>query len=195
MTETRTVEEQSTCVTYRDSSCSSYFDNKTTPISIRLPLWLLQKLKEKGISNLSRYVKLLLIENIQGELSIEEKLDYELDSLKGEMAKLQDYNSTLLKHGSYAKDYYNKLKRGVSVTHRPFNFSKEQVPTLSQEELACVEETVNMREALNKQYREKLNQALKLKREKYGLPELSLTKTKHLTKKVETMTKTQDEDN
>jgi hypothetical protein len=160
------------CVTDSTSSCSSRKqarDERTTTVTVRVQIWLLQKLREKGIANTSRFIRKLLTREIEAELTKEEKLETELDELKYEMKGLQDYHKTLLAHGSYAKDYMNKLKDGINVSHSPFTYSKEQQPSISREELEIVKETVSMREELNTKYREKLRELLKLKRERLGL--------------------------
>jgi len=166
VSETIGVEKQIKCVTHNNSRCSS---NETITMSIRIPTWLLQKIKEKGTSNISHFVRKLLLKEVECPSTTEEELEYELQRLKKEMEDLQDYHKTLLKHGSYAKDYLEKLKDGITVTHNPFNYSKALSPTLSQEEIGLVDETVKIREELAKQYCGKLKELLKLKREKYKL--------------------------
>jgi hypothetical protein len=166
VSETMAIEEHTTCVTHESSSCSRY-GSKTTTITIRVPLWLFQKLKEKGVQDISRFVRQFLVREIHSGFSEEEGLEYELQTLKDEMSNLQEHHTTLLKHGSYAKDYLNKLKDGVSVTHKPFTYSKAQTPTLSQEEIGLVNETVNLREELARQYCSKLKQLLEVKKQRY----------------------------
>jgi hypothetical protein len=162
MSGTLAVEEHNQCVTHESSSCSS--DNRTTTITIRIPLWLLQRLKEKGVSNISKFARKLMLQEVEGELTKEEEIEYQLDVLREEMTKLHNYHKTLLAHGSYAKDYLEKLKDGNVVTHKPFSYSKSQNLTLSREELELVEETVKLREKLSNQYCEKLKELLKLKK-------------------------------
>jgi hypothetical protein len=154
-------------VTHNSSSCSS--DNRTTTITIRIPLWLLQRLKEKGVSNISNFARKLMLQEVEGELTKEEELEYQLSMLREEMTKLHNYHKTLLAHGSYAKDYLEKLKDGNIVTHKPFQYSKSQYPTLSKDELELVDETVELREELSKQYREELKELLLLKKKRYKL--------------------------
>jgi hypothetical protein len=158
-------------VTHNNSSSSRRpkTHNRTATISIRVHVWVLERLREKGITNVSNLVRKLLVKEVEGELTREERLMADLNELRSEMKGLQDLHKTLLAHGSYAKDYLNKLKDGTYVSHRPFKFSKEQNPSISQEEMELVDGTVELREALAKQYREKLRELLTLKKEKYGL--------------------------
>ncbi len=81
------------------------------------------------------------------------------------MDKLQEYHSTLLRHGSYAKQYLDRLKDGIIVTHKPFQYSKSGQLALTKEEQQLVDETVKLREELAKQYAEKLGELLSLKKE------------------------------
>ncbi|MEM2741975.1 MAG: hypothetical protein QXD95_07495 [Nitrososphaeria archaeon] len=164
MSGTIAVEEHNSCVTYNNRSRN--YRNKTVTITVRIPVWLYERLKEKGISNISKFVRKLLLIEIEGcKLTREEELEAELEQLKEEMDKLQEYHSSLLKHGSYAKDYLEKLKDGTTVTHNPFRFSKPGQFTLSKEEKELVDKAVKLREELNKQYKEKLREWLALKEE------------------------------
>jgi hypothetical protein len=171
MSEDVQVEKLIPCVTYNNSSSSrrSSTDNRKATISVRVHVWVLERLREKGITSISNLVRELLIKEVESELTREEKLMADLEWLTGEMKELQDLHKTLLVHGSYAKDYLNKLKDGTYVSHKPFKFSKEQSPSISQEEMELVNGTIELREALAKQYSEKLGELLKLKKEKYGL--------------------------
>lgn len=171
MSENVQVEKLIPCVTYNNSSSSrrSSTDNRKATMSIRVNVWVLERLREKGITNTSNLVRKLLVKEVEGELTREERLIADLEVLKGEMKELQGLQKTLLAHGSYAKDYLNKLKDRTYVSHKPFKFSKEQSPSISQEEMELVNETVELREALAKQYSEKFRELLKLKKEKYGL--------------------------
>lgn len=168
MSETLTVEQHNNCVTHYSSSSSGNLKNKTVTISVRIPSWLYKRFKEKGVSNISSFVRKLLLMEVETDLTREEELEAQLENLKSEMEKLQHHHTTLLKHGSYAKDYLEKLKDGNIVTHKPFRYSKPSNPTLSKEELELVDETVKLRERLSKQYREKLSMLLKLKDKKFG---------------------------
>jgi hypothetical protein len=125
-------------------------------------------MKEKGVADFSKFIRQLLINEVHDELPAEEKLECELQQLQEEMKSLQKHHKTLLAHGTYAKDYLMKLKDGITVTHKPFNYSKAQIPNISPEEMELVVETVQQREDLAKKYREKLRELLKLKREKHG---------------------------
>jgi hypothetical protein len=166
MSGTLAVEEHNQCVTHESSR--SRINNKSITISIRIPFWLLQRLKEKGVSNVSNFARKLMLQEVESELTKEEELEYELQMLKEEMTKLHKYHKTLLTHGSYAKDYIEKLKDGNIVTHKPFYYSKPSNLTLSKEELELVDETVKLRQRLTKQYCEKLSMLLKLKDKKFG---------------------------
>lgn len=166
MSGTIAVEEHSKCGTYDESSSRSRnYRNKTVTISVRIPFWLYEKLKKKGILNISNFIRKLLIMEIESELSKEEELEAQLENLKLEMEKLQNHHSTLLKHGSYAKDYLEKLKDGTIVTHKPFRFSKPGQLALSKEEKELVDKAVKLREELNKKYTEKFREWLALKEE------------------------------
>ena len=165
MGQTTVTEEYKECVTHNSSSCSN--DDRTTTISIRIPLWLLQRLKEKGVSNISNFARKLMLQEVEGELAKEQELEYQLNMLREEMKTLHNHHKTLLTHGSYAKDYLEKLKDGNIVTHGSFHYSKSQSPTLSQEELELVDETIRMREELSKQYQQKLKELLRLKAERH----------------------------
>lgn len=153
------------CVTHDNSSGGSgIYDNKTVTISIRIPAWLYDKLKRKGVLNISQFIRKLVEREIEGELDEEERLEADLNDLKVEMERLQEYHSTLLKHGSYAQNYLEKLKDGNIVSHRPFYYSKHSQPTLSGNEQALVTETIRLREQLAKIYAEKLQRLLELKK-------------------------------
>ncbi|MEM3773460.1 MAG: hypothetical protein QXX92_00440 [Candidatus Bathyarchaeia archaeon] len=166
MSGTIAVEEHSKCVTYNvSSSRSRNYRNKTVTITVRVPVWLYERLKEKGIYNISKFVRKLLLVEIEGKLTREQELEAELEQLTEEMDKLQKHHSTLLKHGSYAKIYVENLKDGTIVTHNPFRFSKPGQLALSKEEKELVDEAVKLREELNKQYKEKLREWLALKEE------------------------------
>ncbi|MEM3601348.1 MAG: hypothetical protein QXN87_01590 [Candidatus Bathyarchaeia archaeon] len=158
------VEAHNSCMTHESSSGSRNYGNKTTTITIRIPVWLYERLKKKGILNISNFVRKLLVMEIEGEQSREEELESQLENLKIEMEKLQNYHSTLLKHGSYAKEYLEKLKDGTMITHKPFSYSKPGQLALSKEEQELVDETVKIREELAKQYGKKLKELLTLKR-------------------------------
>ncbi len=80
MSSTIAVEEHSSCVTHKSSSSRNY--SKTVVISIRMPLWLYDRLKERGISNLSEFIRKLLLMEVEGELTKEEGLEAELEQLK-----------------------------------------------------------------------------------------------------------------
>ncbi|MCS7115724.1 MAG: hypothetical protein N0A00_10100 [Candidatus Bathyarchaeota archaeon] len=168
MSGTVTVEENSSCVTYTNSGGrSSKHRNKTLTVSIRLPVWLYEELKAKGTSNISGFIRTLLARQLNVGSSEEERLEAELNELEAEMEKLQKYHSTLLKHGSYAQDYLEKLKDGNIVTHNPFKYSKPGQIPLSREEQKLVEETIKLREELSKVYAEKLRKLLELKRKNW----------------------------
>jgi len=137
--------------------------DKTITVSIRIPFWLYKRLKEKEITNISNFIRKLLLMEIGGSLTREEELEAQLEYLKTEMEKLQNYHSTLLKHGSYAKDYLEKLKDRNIVTHKPFRYCKPENPVLSKEEQELVDETIRLREQLANQYGEKLKELLMLK--------------------------------
>lgn len=154
----------SCCVTYDGSSGSRKY-SKSVSISIRIPFWLYKKLKEKGVSNFSKFIRKLILMDIGGELTKEEELETELEQLKEEMDKLQKYHSTLLRHGSYAKDYLEKLKDGSIVTHKPFHYFKPGQLALSKEEQELVDQAVKLREELNKKYKEKFREWLLIKKE------------------------------
>ncbi|MEM3573724.1 MAG: hypothetical protein QXJ62_05820 [Nitrososphaeria archaeon] len=174
MSGTIAVEAHNSCVTYNESSSRRNYRNKTVTITVRIPVWLYERLKEKRISNISKFVRRLLLIEIEGcKLTREEELEAELEQLKEEMDRFQDYHSTLLKHGSYARDYLEKLKDGNIVTHKPFHYSKPGQLALSKEEQELVDETVKIREKLAKQYGKKLKELLTLKKShlKNGLSE------------------------
>ena len=126
-------------------------------------------MKEKGVEDFSKFIRQLLINEVQDELSAEEKLECELQRLREEMASLHKHHKTLLAHGTYAKDYLMKLKDGNVVSHKPFNYSKAQIANITPEEMELVVETVRLREELAKEYRQRFKELLKLKRERHQL--------------------------
>lgn len=167
MSETVAAEEYGKCVTYGSSSSSNrIYEHKSVTISVRIPAWLYDKLKSRGKLNMSKIIRQLLLKATDGELTEEEELETKLDQLKEEMDKLQRYNSTLLKHGSYAKEYQESLKDKTCVTHNPFTYHKPTQQTLTQQEQRLVDETVRLRGCLAKQYAETLDKLLQIKSQK-----------------------------
>jgi len=151
--------------------------NKSTTISVRVPVWLYEKLREK-VQNISQFVRKLLILELEGELT-EEELEAKLNFLREEMDKLQEYKNTALKHGSYAEEYLNDLKDKQMVSHNPFYYSKKSTPTLKPEEQNIVEETTRLRNLLAQEYQQTLKRLIEIKRMKYmSMPEPELNKQK-----------------
>lgn len=87
MSDTEAARKPMACVTYSNSSCSRIPSayNKKASISARVHVWVLDKLREKGITNVSHLVNKLLVKEVEGELTKEERLMADLERLKGEM--------------------------------------------------------------------------------------------------------------
>lgn len=138
---------------------------KTVTMSIRIPRWLFEKLKEKKTGNLSKFVRHLLVKNLGSRFSSKEQIESKLNCLGMEMNRLQKYQSTLLKHGTYAKIYYNNVKDRDIVTHGPFKFAsaRDRHISLTPEENKLLDRTREKREELAKQYARVLAEYLETK--------------------------------
>jgi predicted CopG family antitoxin len=131
----------------------------TTTISVRLDNAWFHKLKQKsGTATLSDYIRKLIFENLKQELSRKETIEFELEQLKAEMRKWHDYQKTLLKHGSYAQKYLEKIHDSQSVTHPPFTQHRGSI--IKPDEMNDLDRIVLKREELNKKFHELLKELL-----------------------------------
>jgi len=79
----------------------------------------------RGVPNVSEFMRRLVydaVENLQCYFECEEvRLEVEVALLCEELNRVHDYSKALLKHGSYAKDYLQRLKGGIVVDRKPFH--------------------------------------------------------------------------
>jgi len=121
----------------------------------------------KGVPNVSEFMRRLVydaVENLPCYFECEEvRLEVEVALLCEELNRVHDYSKALLKHGSYAKDYLQRLKGGIVVDRKPFHLP-EPPPEISKDELGTVESVVEYRELLASRLNQKLGRLMELKR-------------------------------
>jgi serine/threonine protein kinase HipA of HipAB toxin-antitoxin module len=131
----------------------------TTTISVRLENAWFHKLKQKaGTTTLSDYIRKLIFENLKQELTRKEVIEFQLEELKLEMKRWHDYQKTLLKHGSYAQKYLEKIHDQQTVTHPPF--SQHRGSIIKPEEFHDLDRIILKREELNKEFHKLLKELL-----------------------------------
>ena len=152
--------------THRRRSCSAL----TTRVCFRLSADVYRLLKSSvpNVSGFLRKVVYEAVEQLPVYFDIEEfKLEIEIAQLADELQKVHRWQSLVLKHGSYAEAYLQKLKGGL-VTDRKPHFLPEPPPFVRPEEIVVVEDIVKYREKLARQLLLKVNRVMQLKNA--GLP-------------------------
>lgn len=134
-------------------------------VSFRLPDGIYGVLK-KSVPNVSGFIRELTYEALQRlpvVLEMEEyRLEVEVARISEELEKVHRWQKLLLKHGSYAEAYLEKLKGGIVVDRSPF-YVREPPPSVKPEELVTVSDIVKYREKLAKQLVGLLNRLMELK--------------------------------
>jgi hypothetical protein len=92
----------------------------------------------------------------------EYRLEVEVARINEELEKVHRWQKLLLKHGSYAEAYLEKLKGGIVRDSKPF-YVPEPPPFVKPEELVTVSDIVAYRETLAKQLVGLLNRLMELK--------------------------------
>jgi len=137
----------------------------TTRVSFRVSVDVYRLLKG-SVPNVSGFVRKVVYEAVQRlpvYYSMEEfQLEVEIARLADELGKVHRWQSLLLKHGSYAEAYLQKLKGGIVRDRKP-HYLPEPPPFVKPEELLVVEDIVKYREKLAKQLVDKLNRVMQLK--------------------------------
>ena len=132
---------------------------------MRLPVGVMMVLRET-VPNISGFVRGLVVDGLQRLPIVFEVEEYQLEvqvtQLTGELEKVHHWQKLLLKHGSYAEAYLEKLKGGWVMDRRPFHVP-EPPPLIKPEELVTVEDIVKYREKLAKQLIGLLNRLMALK--------------------------------
>lgn len=118
------------------------------------------------VPNVSGFMRRLVIDGLE-KLPVvfemeEYKLEIQVAHLTAELEKVHHWQKLLLKHGSYAEAYLEKLKGGWVMDRRPFHVP-EPPPLIKPEELVTVEDIVKYREKLAKQLIGLLNRLMALK--------------------------------
>lgn len=134
-----------------------------------------------GVPNVSLFLRGLVyraVEVLPTYFECEEaRLEVDVAALCEELNRVKGYSGALLKHGSYAKAYLEKLKGGVVVDRKPFYVSAP-APEVNKGELETVESVVEYRELLAVRLNEKLKRLIELK--KAGLNSLEHTSEKRV---------------
>jgi len=120
----------------------------------------------RSVPNISGFLRGLVYDAL-GRLPVvyemeEQRLELEIAFLADELRKVHSWQCLLLKHGSYAEAYLEKLKGGLLQDRKP-HFLPEPPPFIKQQELFVVEDIVKYREKLAAQLTEKLSRIMKLK--------------------------------
>jgi len=174
--------------TNRRSSCRAL---TTVCFKLNVDVYRLLKVNVSNMSEFFRQIVYEAVEKLPVYLSMEEfQLEIEIARLADELTKVHNWQIKVLKHGSYAEAYLQKLKGGWVQDRKPF-FQRDPPPFIRPEELLVVEDIVKYREKLAKQLVLKLNRVMQLKNQ--GLPEESFmdyTKKKKPSKSRGRMTKT-----
>ena len=123
----------------------------------------------RSVPNVSEFLRRLVyeaVERLPCYFECEEaRLEVEVALLCDELHRVHGYASALLKHGSYAKAYLEKLKGGRVRDWRPFNL-RDPPPQVAKDELVTVESVVEYRELLAVRLNEKLKRLMELKKAK-----------------------------
>lgn len=137
----------------------------TSFVGFRLSRGVAVLLRESvpNVSGFLRKVVCEAVEKLPVYFSMEEfKLEVEIALLADELEKVHRWQSLVLKHGSYAEAYLEKLKGGLVQDRRP-HFLPEPPPFVKPEEIVVVEDIVKYREKLARQLLVKVNRVMQLK--------------------------------
>ena len=134
-------------------------------VSFRLPVEVAVLLREH-VSNVSEFLRGLVFEALE-KLPIyfemeEFRLELEVAYLTEELEKVHRWQKLVLKHGSYAEAYLQKLKGGIVRDRKP-HFLPEPPPFVKPEELVTVSDIVKYRESLAERLVQLLNRLMELK--------------------------------
>ncbi len=139
--------------------------SRAKKVSFRLPVGVAVLLSEH-IPNISLFLRTLVydaLEKLPVYLEMEEfRLELEVTRLAEELEKVHRWQKLVLKHGSYAEAYLQKLKGGI-VRDRKLHFLPEPPPFVKPEELVTVSDIVKYREALAKRLVQLLDRLMELK--------------------------------
>lgn len=142
-------------------------------VCFRLPVSVHDFLHE-NVSNVSGTCRSLVfdfVERLPGYWLVEEfRLEVEVARLIDELENLHKWQNAVLKHGSYAEAYLEKLKGGRIVDRKPF-YVREPAPEVKTEEKNLVEKIVALREAIAVELTEKLNRLVELKKTRLNTAE------------------------
>jgi hypothetical protein len=134
-------------------------------VSFRLPVEVFVLLRE-CVPNVSGFLRKLVfdaLERLPVYFEMEEfRLEVEVACLTDELEKVHRWQKLVLKHGSYAEAYLQKLKGGIVRDRKP-HFLPEPPPFVKPEELVTVSDIVKYREALAKRLVQLLNRLMELK--------------------------------
>ena len=124
------------------------------------------RLLKSSVPNVSGFLRKVVyeaVERLPVYFSMEEfQLEVEIARLTDELQKVHRWQSLLLKHGSYAQAYLEKLKGGWVQDRKPF-YEREPPPFVKASEIITVEKIVEYREKLAKLLVVKLNRVIELK--------------------------------
>jgi hypothetical protein len=147
------------------NTCSSGRRGRAKTVSFRVPVGVFVLLR-RSVPNVSGFLRRLVfdgLERLPVVFEFEEfRLEVEVARLAEEMEKVHRWQKLLLKHGSYAQAYLEKLKGGIVTDRKPF-FLPEPPPSVKPEELVTVSDIVKYRERLAKQLVGLLNRLMELK--------------------------------
>ncbi|MEM3824240.1 MAG: hypothetical protein QXH87_04830 [Candidatus Bathyarchaeia archaeon] len=119
------------------------------------------------VPNVSMFLRRLVYDAVERLPTIFEceelRLEVEVAMLCDELRRVHGYQTALLKHGSYAKSYLEKLRGGVIVDRKPFHI-REPLPEISKQELETVQQVVEYRELLAQKLNLKLKRLMELKK-------------------------------
>jgi hypothetical protein len=149
----------------RYTQSSSRRRQPNTMVCFRLPHSVLDFLQENvpNVSGTCRKLVFDYVEQLPGYWIVEEfRLEVEVARLIDELEDLHRWQNAVLKHGSYAEAYLQKLKGGIVQDRKPFNV-REPAPEVKVEEKKLVEKIVALREAIAVELTEKLNRLVELK--------------------------------
>jgi len=134
-------------------------------VGFRLPVEVYVLLKE-CVPNVSEFLRKLVLdalEKLPVYFEMEEfRLELEVARLTEELEKVHRWQKLVLKHGSYAEAYLQKLKGGIVRDRKP-HFLPEPPPFVKPEELVTVSDIVKYRETLAKKLVQLLNRLMELK--------------------------------
>ena len=134
-------------------------------VKFRLPSDVYGVLRE-NVPNVSEVLRGLVYEflmKLPAYLELEEvRLRVEVARLIEEMNLVHSWQNALLKHGSYAEAYLQKIKGGLITDRTPYHIIVPS-PEISPEEKATVTSIVKYREQLAVELNTKLKRLLELK--------------------------------